>query len=184
MRLRARVWALLILLLPLGFAVGEAARIGWPEAVARLASERSKAEICVAFLKRYGDETQKSRGQLNYAKAKSDFDAVIDGLIAALAQNGNPESLPSLGVRLERGASALAEFCNEVDVLVPGTSGEKAFFFEIAKEAIGPLIKALSEGVAALYNNYRKDTALTRQTIQTQLEAAKWPSFAEVKRAQ
>ena len=43
--------------------------------------------------------------------------------------------------------------------------------------AVEPVIKALSEAVAALYNNHRKDDALTRQTIQTQLEAAKWPDF-------
>ena len=43
--------------------------------------------------------------------------------------------------------------------------------------------QGISEGVAALYNNHRKDKALTRQTIQTQLEAAKWPDFGEVKAA-
>jgi hypothetical protein len=37
--------------------------------------------------------------------------------------------------------------------------------------------------VAALYNNHRKDDALTIETIKTQLEAAKWPNFAEVKAA-
>ena len=45
------------------------------------------------------------------------------------------------------------------------------------------MINSLSEGVSALYNNHRRDDALTRETIMTQLEAAKWPDFAEVKAA-
>ena len=46
------------------------------------------------------------------------------------------------------------------------------------------LLKMLSNGVAALYTNHRSDDALTRKTIQTQLEAARWPTFSEVKAAQ
>jgi hypothetical protein len=42
----------------------------------------------------------------------------------------------------------------------------------------------LSDGVSALYNNHRTDDVLTRKTIQTQLEAARWPTFSEVKAAQ
>ena len=52
------------------------------------------------------------------------------------------------------------------------------------KAAIEPVIEALSAGVAALYNDYREDDALTRATIQTQLEAAKWPAFEDVTPAQ
>jgi WD40 repeat protein len=33
------------------------------------------------------------------------------------------------------------------------------------------------DGVSVLYNNHRTDDALTRRTIQTQLEAARWPAF-------
>jgi hypothetical protein len=44
---------------------------------------------------------------------------------------------------------------------------------DAVKSAIEPEIKGLSEAVTALYNNHRNDKALTRQTIQTQLEAAK-----------
>jgi hypothetical protein len=58
------------------------------------------------------------------------------------------------------------------------------FLTDIAKAAIEPLLKMLSDGVSALYNNHRTDDALTRRTIQTQLEAARWPAFSEVKAAQ
>jgi hypothetical protein len=56
----------------------------WPDAVAQLTSARTKAETCVALLKKYGNETQVSRGQLTYTNAKADADAVIAGLIVAL----------------------------------------------------------------------------------------------------
>jgi hypothetical protein len=48
---------------------------------------------------------------------------------------------------------------------------------------IEQLLKMLSAGVSTLYNNYRTEDALTRETIKTQLEAARWPAFSEVKAA-
>jgi hypothetical protein len=158
--------------------------IGWPEAVGRLARARSKSETCAAVLKGYGDKQQISRGQLAYGEAKANFDAVIAELITALTEGGNPKSLPSLETDLERGAEGLGKFCKMVSDLLPSTSGHKGVFADIAKGAIKPVIDALSAAVAALYNNHRKDDALTRETIKTQLEAAKWPNFAEVKAAE
>jgi hypothetical protein len=55
------------------------------------------------------------------------------------------------------------------------------FYHSTAKQL---LLKMLSDGVSALYNNYRNDVALTRKTIQTQLESARWPAYSEVKAAQ
>ena len=86
-------------------AIGRAGGIGWPEAVARLTKERSKAEVCVASLKGRGNSEQVSRGRLAYGAAKVDLDAVIAGLMTALSEGGNRESLPSLEAELERGAS-------------------------------------------------------------------------------
>jgi len=67
---------------------------------------------------------------------------------------------------------------------VPRTAGQKDLLTDITKAAIQPLLKMLSDGVSALYNNHRTDDALTRRTIQTQLEAARWSAFFEVKAAQ
>jgi len=160
------------------------ADIGWPEAVDRLARERSKAETCARGLKAYGDEQKISQGQLAYGDAKAIFDGVIAGLITALTEGGNPKSLTSLETDLEHGASDLGKFCKTVNDLLPtSSSGQKDVIAGIVKNAIQPVIDALSEAVAALYNNHRKDDALTIETIKTQLEAAKWPNFAEVKAA-
>jgi hypothetical protein len=173
----------LALLISIAPAISRAAEIGWPEAVGRLAGERSKAETCAAMLKGYGDTEQVSQGQLAYGEAKANFDGVIAGLVAALTEGGNPKSLPSLETDLEHGAEGLGKFCKTVSDLLPKSSGRKGVLADIAKGAVEPLIKALSEGVATIYNNYRKDQ-LTRETIKTQLEAAKWSNFAEVKAAQ
>src|SRR5215213_9635704 len=84
-----------------------AEEIGWPEAVARLAGERTKAETCVGALKGYGDQQQIARGRVVYGTAKAEFDAVIAGLITALGEGNKPDSLTALNAKLEQGASGL-----------------------------------------------------------------------------
>jgi hypothetical protein len=61
--------------------------IGWQEAVARLKEERTLAETCVALLKKHGHGNVGAieRGQLAYADAKAEYDAIIAGLDVALA---------------------------------------------------------------------------------------------------
>jgi hypothetical protein len=167
-----------------GSAIGQPAPMSWPEAVAQLAGERAKAETCVALMKKYGDEAQIARAQLIYTTAKADSDAVIAGLIAALSAGQAPASLASLQTKLSSGVSGLHDFCGTVSNLLPSTAGQKNVILDIAKVSIEPLLKMLSDGVSALYNNHRTDDALTRRTIQTQLEAARWPAFSEVKAAQ
>jgi hypothetical protein len=160
----AHVWVLLALVVWAAPALGQTARIGWPEAVSRLAEERSTAELCVASLKRYGNQEQIAQGRLAYGTAKADFDGVIAGLVIALAEGGNPDSLPSLDAKLAHGATGLGQFCKTVSEVMPAASGQKGILDEMVKASVDPVIKALSEGVAALYNNHRNDDVLTRQT--------------------
>ena len=172
------------LLVLTGPAISQPAAISWPEAVAQLAGQRANAETCVSLVKKYGNDAQIARGQLTYTSAKADADAVIAGLITALSAGQAPASLSSLQTKLSSGVSGLAEFCGMVNKLVPNTAGQKNVLIGIAKVAVEPLLKMLSDGVSALYNDHRTDDALTRRTIQTQLEAARWPAFSEVKAAQ
>jgi hypothetical protein len=95
------------------------ASMSWREAVGQIAGQRTKAETCVALMKRYGNDAQIARGQLTYADAKADFDAVIAGLIAALSAGQTPASLPSLQAKLTSGVSALLELCDMVSNLLP-----------------------------------------------------------------
>jgi hypothetical protein len=170
-----------------GSVIAQQAAISWPDAVGQIAGERAKAETCVALMKKYGDDAQKARGQITYTNAKADFDAVIAGLIVALSAGQTPASLSSLQAKLSSGVSGLVEFCGTVSDLLPKAAGqtEKDVMVDIAKMIpFEQLFKMLSEGVSALYTNHRNDDALTRRTIQTQLESARWPAFSEVKAAE
>jgi hypothetical protein len=181
--------ALIALLVPMGSVLSQPATMTWPDAVAQLTAERTRAETCVAVLKRYGTKEQVGRGELSYTNAKADADAVIAGLVTALSAGQEPASLSSLQATLNSGVSRLAEFCNTVGALVPNTAGQKGGLAGIltaivqSPGAIEQLLKMLSAGVSTLYTNYRTDDALTRATIKTQLEAARWPAFSEVKAA-
>jgi hypothetical protein len=179
--------ALLALFVLTSPVIAQPAEISWSDAVGQIAGERAKAETCVGLMKKYGDDAQKARGQITYTNAKADFDAVIAGLIVALSAGQTPASLSSLQDKLNSGASGLAGFCGTVLNLLPKTAGqtEKGVMIDIAKMIpFEQLLKTLSEGVSALYTNHRNDDALTRKTIQTQLEAARWPTFSEVKAAE
>src|SRR5580704_5542777 len=106
--------------------LSQPAAMGWPDAVAQLANQRTHAEACVSLLKRFGDKQQVANGQLDYANAKANADAVIAGLITALSAGQEPASLSSLQTTLSTGNAALAEFCNRVTKLVPATpAGQK-----------------------------------------------------------
>jgi hypothetical protein len=152
--------------------------IGWQEAVARLAGERTRAETCTSLLKKHGDDAAISRGALAYGEAKAEVDAVIAGLVAALASGKKPTSLPDLVARLERGVKAREAFCAQVMALVPDTIGDKKGLTDVL--GLGKVLTSMIEAVKELVLRWVDEDGLTRKTIQTQLEAARWPDFAAV----
>ena len=129
--------------------------IGWQEAVARLAGERTKAETCARLLKQYGDPAAIGQGELTYGDAKGDVDAVIAGLTVALVKDDQPTSLPDLEARLQQGVKGRETVCAQATPLVPKTSGEKGFITDLVSGALEPLIGAVKE----IYLNYRKGVA-------------------------
>ena len=157
-------------------AVPFAAEIGWQEAVARLAYERTKAETCVKELKKYGDKAAISRGEDAYDKARDEYNPIIAGLTVALARKGEPMSLPDLEARLQRGFDAREAFCKSVQPLVPSTGGQRSPIADIVGGVAGPVVDALK----AIYLRGKDDDALMRKTIETQLEATTWPAFASI----
>jgi hypothetical protein len=123
-----------------------------------------------ALVKKYGDSAQRARGEINYTNAKMDFDTVIAGLVVALSAGQTPASLSSLQDKLSNALSGLVEFCGTVIDLLSKAAGqtEKGVMVDIVKAIpLEKLLTMLSDGVSALYNNYRNDVALTRKTIQT-----------------
>jgi hypothetical protein len=153
-----------------------AEEIGWQEAVARLAYERTKAETCVKELKKYGDKAAVSRGEDAYDNARDEYNPTIQGLVVALARKGEPASLPDLEARMQRGFDEREAFCKSVQALAPASAGQKSVITDIVGGAIGPVIDA----VKAIWMRKQDDDALMRKTIETQLEATSWPAFASI----
>jgi hypothetical protein len=175
--MRRTAWFLVVFAVSAMTIAAAAEDIGWQDAVARLAHERTIAETCAGLLKKYGDDSAKARGELAYTDAKAEYDAVIAGLDVALAKKTEPASLSDLETRLRRGVEKRETFCDSVRPLLPPPSaGQKGPIAEIVSGALGPLIDA----VKAIWLRTRDDDALMRKTIETQLEATKWPSFASV----
>ena len=136
------------------------------------------AETCAGLLKKHGADEAIQRGALAYGEAKSEVHVVIGGLITALASGGKPASLPDLQSRLERGVKARRTFCTQVIQVLPDTRGEKSGLIDLlgGGEVLSSMIEALKE----LALRWADENALTRKTIQTQLEAAKWLDFRAV----
>jgi hypothetical protein len=164
-----------LLLVP---AVARAQAMRWPEAVATLAAERTRAETCVRAFKRHAgdDAAALSRGELAYADAKAEVDAVIRGLIVALAQGGTPAGLSDLEARLTSGFQAREALCRQAMALVPEDPGTRNLLVQV----LGVVLTPLLEAVRALYTVKAEQDRLLRQTIQTQLEGTQWPDFAEI----
>jgi hypothetical protein len=150
----------------------------WPEAVAALAAERTRAETCGRLLKRHaGNNTAAlSRGEVAYAEAKAEMDAVIAGLTVVLAERGTPPDLPDVEARLTRGVEAREAFCRQVMSLVPEDPGTRDFLVPL----LGIVLPPLLEAARTLYTSVTDQDRLLRQTIQTQLEATTWASFADL----
>jgi hypothetical protein len=170
--------SLLVFLFAANLLIGaaHAEEINWQEAVARLARERTLAETCAGLLKKHGDKATQAGLSRTYGEAKAEYDAIIAGLAVALARKGQPESLPDLQARLQRGFDEREAFCRGVERTMPKGKGEKGPLADLAEGAVKPLIDA----VVAIWSRTRDDDALMRKTIQTQLEATSWPSFEKV----
>jgi hypothetical protein len=177
MYLIRHILGFLAVLLPASFATTQAAELTWPDAVAEVAKWRTIAATCVRSFKQYGKEPDMAAGRLAYAQAKSDSDAVIAGLMIALSEGGKPASLSDLHARVEKSAAGLTDFCKMAGKLAPSTEGERGGLLEILSAITKPAIDKLTAAIATLYNDHQKDTAMRRETIRAQLDAARWPEF-------
>jgi hypothetical protein len=159
------------------FCAAQAA-LGWPEVIALLTKAKTQATTCVQVLKSNGDKGSIARAQLTYGMAEGEMDGVIAGLTTALVQGGEPSSLPTAQASLETAGKGLKEICDAaVKTVTPNTKG---LWDEIAKASIEPLIKAISNGVGALWTRHVERDTLEREREKSALEAAKWPAFADI----
>ena len=154
------------------------ATLGWPEVIGLLAKAKTQATTCVQVLKSNGDKAARASAQLTYGMAEGEMDGIIAGLTTALAQGGDPSSLPTAQTSLETAGKGLKEICDAaVKTVTPNTKG---VWEEIAKGAVEPLFKTISDGIGALWTRHVEKDKLEIETKKTQLEAAKWPAFADI----
>jgi hypothetical protein len=157
-------------------------KIGWSEAIARLARERTSAEALVELLKKYGSQTNLDRGSFFYNDAKAEIDAVIGGLLVAMAQKSQPTALPDLEERLRAAMEHRKKLADLVQALVPDTSGQRAGIGDIISQTVEKLLSPLRDAVRALWNAHLEHDSFLRATIQTQLEGVRWRDFAAIQR--
>jgi hypothetical protein len=154
------------------------APLGWPEVIALLTKARTQATTCAQVLKANGDKSSIASAQLTYGMAEAEMDGVIAGLTIALLQGGDPSSLPTTQGSLETAGKGLKDICDAaVKTVTPNTKG---VWEEIAKGAVEPLFKAISDGVGALWTRHVEKDKLDRETKKSALEAAKWPKFSDI----
>ena len=154
------------------------ATLGWPEVIDLLAKAKTQATTCVQVLKSNGDKSSVAKAQLTYGMAEGEMDGIIAGLTTALVQGGDPSSLPTAQASLATAGKGLKEICDAaVNSVAPNTKG---VWEEIAKGAVEPLFKAISDGVGALWTRHVEKDTLELETKKSQLEAAKWPKFGDI----
>lgn len=174
----------LVLLLGVSLPADAGESIGWQEAVARFAAERSSAETCVIFLRRYAadDKARLEHGESAYREARAKVNGVISSLIVGLAQDGPKGSLDDLKAGLSEGVTARVAFCEGVKEIVPQDPGARD---PVTLAAIigagGAVVAAAVVALIELYKQSKSDDQLLIRTIQTQLEATKWDEFGDIK---
>lgn len=154
------------------------ATLGWPEVIGLLTKTRTQATTCVEVLKSSGDKAALASAQLTYGMAKGEMDGVIAGLTTALVEGADPDHLATVRTSIETSGKGLKEICDAaVETITPNTKG---VWEEIAKGAVEPLFKAISDGVGALWTRHVEKDKLELETKKSQLEAAKWPKFGDI----
>lgn len=169
----------LIALFFLFSALGTTAQppLGWPEVIARLATEKSQAVTCVGLLKSRGDPAIQQAKSI-YGNAKAQSDGAIAGLLVLLDEGGRPEILPLVQDQFAASGVALRQICEAATK--DAKPGEKGVWDELAKVAVEPLVNQVSAGVAGLWTRHVDLDRLERESKRTQLEAARWPEFADI----
>jgi hypothetical protein len=152
--------------------------LDWPEAIGWLAAERTRAMTCAARARALGEA---GAGLADgYGAAKAEMDGIIAGLSVALAEGVAPAALADLPRRIEAAVTQREAFCREVAArLPPRADGEKGALSDVL--GLGQLVKELVEAGLAIWQRVADADKLRRETIRAQLEATRWPDFADVK---
>ena len=151
--------------------------IAWPEAIARLAAERTRAVTCATQARTLSGDTAALAAA--YGAAKAEMDGIIAGLSVALAEGRKPKALEDLPQRIETAVTLREAFCRAVaERSPPAVVGAKLAVSDLL--GVGKLVKELREAGLAIWDRITDADRLRRDTIRAQLEATRWPNFADL----
>jgi hypothetical protein len=151
--------------------------VGWPDTVDLLAHERSQAEECVSLLKNAAEKSTIDHERTVYGQAKAASDGAIAGLQVALVEGYKPERLMRVQTDLDAAGAGLQEVCDAATKAASTAPGTKGIVSDIVKAAVEPVVGAIKDGIAALWNQHLKQGQAEIDSIKGQLDAAKWPGF-------
>lgn len=160
----------------LALPVQAAEPMDWGSVVDALATERTRASTCLSLFKQLtADDLQaRLRGELAYGEAKASMDGAIARLsVGAIQGTDDVEGAALLQNRLETAIAGRQTFCADVDAMLEEDQGTRSLLADM----IGPAVEGLIGGAVDLYLGLREEEMLIRQTIQSQIEAQRWPDF-------
>jgi hypothetical protein len=167
------------------WAPGVAGEADWPEAVDRLAREKTLAESCAAILKTFADGAPMARvqGERLYARARADVDGLVRLFIADLASERPLAESPELRHRLEAVVAQRRALCRHVDAAVgatlraqPGRAGVADLLAQGSSDSKSFMIDAAVQ----IWNAYRQADQAGRAAIVARIEAVRWLPYGEI----
>jgi hypothetical protein len=157
----------------------------WPQAVERLAREKTLAEACASILKTFADGAPMARvqGERLYARAQADMDGLVRLIIADLASERSPAERPELRHLLEAVPRQRQALCDHVAAAIgPALRArpEHAGATDLLEEGRRELAGAMSDAAVGIWQAYRAADQAERATIIAQIKAARWLPYADV----
>lgn len=154
--------------------------IEWTQAVGWLTAEKERAESDVSRLKAHaaGNAVAMAEGRRLYSDAKAEFDQIIAQILTAFAVHRNVEPAPALTGALQSAVARRRAFAGHVAGFMPVREGEKG----LDALGLGEVAKFFN-GLVQLVISGREGRESRRKAIETQVAAARWRSFDDIKPA-
>ena len=171
-----RVASVLGALCFLAVCSGSAAEVNsQQQAVARLKNERNMILNCAVKLKTYGNPAQRVAGAEAYQNAKAKIDEVFRVLAANVMGGSGSVDAGALEERIQASIRQLIDLCKKAEQPGPQTR-------QIIHDVYFDTLKPTIEAVKWLLGRKTADES-ERKAINTQLEAAKWPEYSDIRPA-
>jgi hypothetical protein len=158
---------------------------GWPQAVDRLAREKTLAEACAVVLKTFADGAPMARvqGERLYARARADMDGLVRLFIVDLASERPLADSSELQHRLEAVVAQRRALCRHVEAAVGAALREQAGHAEAAdllSQGSGDSERFLIDEAVQISRAYRLADQAGRAAIVARIEAARWLPYPEI----